>query len=189
MLATVSKVKTPGKRSPDGKLREYAYCREIVKGIADKLTAEGYKVHILVPEDDDISLSVRVKRANKLYAENNKKALLVSVHLNAAGNGSSWLNARGWSVFVAQNASSNSKRLADNLKKAADNEGLKVRIQKPGVSYWVQSLAICRDTNCPAVLTENLFQDNKEDVAFLMSDAGKQAIINLHVNGVKSYIG
>nr|DAT77576.1 MAG TPA: MurNAc-LAA [Caudoviricetes sp.] len=29
---------------------------------------------------------------------------------------------------------------------------------------------MCRDTKCPAVLTENLFQDNKEDVEFLLSE-------------------
>ena len=30
-------VNTPGKRSPDGKLREYAWAREIVKKIKNKL--------------------------------------------------------------------------------------------------------------------------------------------------------
>lgn len=32
---------------------------------------------------------------------------------------------------------------------------------------------MCRDTKCPAILTENLFQDNKEDVDFLLSEKGK----------------
>ena len=35
---------------------------------------------------------------------------------------------------------------------------------------------------------ENLFQDNKEDVAFLESGEGAQAIINLHVEGIFRYL-
>lgn len=47
---------------------------------------------------------------------------------------------------------------------------------------------ILKHTKCPSVLTENLFQDNREDVAFLLSDEGKEVITALHVNGIMSYI-
>ena len=39
-------------------------------------------------------------------------------------------------------------------------------------------------TVCPAVLTENLFQDNQADVDFLTSEAGIQAIVQLHKDGI-----
>ena len=178
----------PGKQSPDGLLKEYAYTREIVKRIFNSLKELGYEPYILVPETDDISLSMRVKRANNIYNASNKKAILISVHCNAAGADGKWHSAKGWSVFVAQNASANSKKLADCLKKAADDEKLKVRLQYSNKSYWVQSLAVCRDTNCPAVLTENMFQDNKEDVEFLLSEDGKKKITELHVNGIINYL-
>ena len=181
-------INTPGKQSPDGLLKEYAYTREIVKRIFNSLKELGYEPYILVPETNDISLSVRVKRANNIYNASNKKAILISVHCNAAGADGKWHSAKGWSVFVAQNASANSKKLADCLKKAADDEKLKVRLQYPNKSYWVQSLAVCRDTNCPAVLTENMFQDNKEDVEFLLSEDGKKKITELHVNGIINYL-
>lgn len=179
---------TPGKQSPDGSLKEYAYAREIVQRIYSSLKDLGYNPYILVPETNDIPLSTRVKRANQLYSTNGKKALLVSVHCNAAGSDGKWHSAKGWSVFVAQNASTNSKRLADCLKKGADSQGLKVRLQYADKSYWVQSLAMCRDTNCPAVLTENLFQDNEEDVKFLLSEEGKKKITELHVKGIIDYL-
>ena len=179
---------TPGKCSPDKKLLEFQYTREIVAGIVEELTKLELRPIILVPEREDISLNERVKRANKIYADSGKKAILISVHCNAAGNGSQWMNAQGWSVFLAQNASNNSKRLADCLYDAAQKENLKLRKPSPNQKYWVQSLAICRDTNCPAVLTENLFQDNKNDVEFLLSDEGRQAIIDLHVNGIIKYL-
>lgn len=177
-------INTQGKRSPDGRLLEYKYTREIVKMIYDRLISEGFEAVILTPEEHDVSLSERVKRAN---LQTDKQTILISVHCNAASSDGKWHTAKGWSVFIAQNASNNSKRLADCLANSAEQQNLKVRYYMPGQSYWVQSLAICRDTKCPAVLTENLFQDNKEDVDFLLSDQGKQTIVDLHVNAIKQY--
>ena len=48
---------------------------------------------------------------------------------------------------------------------------------------------ILKHTVCPAVLTENLFQDNREDVDFLLSDEGRQKIVTLHVQGICKYLG
>lgn len=47
---------------------------------------------------------------------------------------------------------------------------------------------ITRHTSCPAVLTENLFMDNREDVAFLESEEGAKAIVSLHVDGILQYL-
>ncbi len=47
---------------------------------------------------------------------------------------------------------------------------------------------ILRHTLCPTVLTENLFMTNKQDLAFLESPAGQQAIVNLHVEGITEYL-
>lgn len=54
--------------------------------------------------------------------------------------------------------------------------------------YWTSSLYVLNNTRCPAVLTENLFQDNREDVAFLLSPSGREAIARLHVRGIVEYI-
>lgn len=180
-------INTPGKASPDGSLKEYKYTREIVSSIQKQLTEEGIDSKILVPEDADISLKERVSRVNKLCKDNDN-VILISVHCNAAGSDGQWHNAKGWSVFISQNSSNNSKELATCLAKEAELLGLKMRYSTPGQAYWVQSLAMCRDTNCPAVLTENLFQDNKEDVEFLLSEEGKKSIVTLHVNGIKKYL-
>ena len=186
-------VNTPGKRSPDGRLREYRYCRDIAAALCTKLLAAGYDAELIVQEETDVPLNSgkdsRVNRVNKvckmLGASN---CLLVSIHCNAAGSGGQWLEARGWSVFVAQNASANSKRLAECLADAAALQGLKIRKPLPTQKYWVKSLAMCRDTNCPAVLTENLFQDNRQDVEYLLSPAGKAAIVQLHYAGIVNYL-
>ena len=179
---------TPGKRSPDGRLREWAYSREIADMVVVGLRKLGIDAERIVKEDTDVPLSERCKRANVIYNETGKKAILVSIHCNAAGSGAEWMNAKGWSVFVSNNASVNSKRLADCLAKAAVEKGVNIRKPMPGKLFWEQNLAMCRDTNCPAVLTENLFQDNKEDVDFLLSEEGKRTIVSLHVKGICKYL-
>lgn len=179
---------TPGKRSPDGRLREYAYTREIADRVVFGLRKLGIDAERIVKEDLDVSLSERCKRVNAIYKETGKKAILVSIHCNAAGSGSTWMGARGWSVFVSNNASANSKRLATCLGEGALNQGVQIRKQTPKLLYWEQNLAMCRDTNCPAVLTENFFQDNKEDVEYLLSSEGKQAVTQIHIDGIVAYL-
>lgn len=180
---------TPGKRSPDGRLIEYKYSREIADKIIEKLTKEGFEVHRVVTDDEDVPLMKRCRIINQ-YCDKYGKAntVLVSIHCNAAGNGSGWMNAKGWSVFVSNNSSSKSKKLAECLFRAAQREGLVLRKYSQTQVYWKQNLAICRETKCPAVLTENLFQDNKDDVEYLLSDKGKESIVNLHVQGILDYI-
>ena len=46
---------------------------------------------------------------------------------------------------------------------------------------------ILRETDCPAVLLENMFQDNKEDVEFLLSEDGVQKLIDMYVSAMKTY--
>lgn len=179
---------TLGKRSPDGRLLEYKWSREIVNCLIKEFSKLGIKAVQLVPEEDDIKLNERVKRANRLYRENAKKAILISVHCNAAGADGKWHTAKGWSVFVAQNASNNSKKLANCVADSAREQGLYIRKPMPNQKYWSQSLAMCRDTNCPAILTENMFQDNKEDVEFLLSEEGKDKIVKAHINGILRYL-
>lgn len=182
-------VDTAGKRSPDGSLREYKYAREIAGRIVSELRKQGFDAERIVTEENDISLRERCQRVNAICNRlGTNNVILVSVHCNAAGNGSQWINARGWSAHVSLNASTQSKAFARSLIEAAENEGLKVRKYAHQVPYWEQNLAICRDTNCPAVLTENLFQDNKEDVAFLLSETGKETIVSLHVKGITNYL-
>ena len=175
--------------SPDGRLKEYKYAREIAAEVVKRLKTMDYNAQLLVTEEKDISLGTRCKRVNDICKHfGTSNVLLVSIHLNAKGNGSAWMDARGWQACVSLNSSAKSKQLASYLFDAAQAQGLKMRSPKPGQKWWAQNLAICRETYCPSVLTENLFQDNLSDVEFLLSDKGREAIINLHVEGIINYI-
>ena len=88
-------VNTPGKCSPDKRLKEYQYTREIVKRLESKLKENGYKVYVVTPEQKDISLRERCQRINKVCRENGNKAISISIHCNAAGVDGKWHTASG----------------------------------------------------------------------------------------------
>lgn len=180
---------TPGKCSPDKRLREYAYAREIARRVEKCLRCKGYEAQRIVEEETDVPLSERCKRVNDICKQvGTKNVLLVSIHNNAAGGDGKWHEARGFSAHVGLNASSKSKMLAQYLWNEAIQQGLKGNRSVPAAPYIAQNLAICRDTNCPAVLTENLFQDNKEDVDLLLSEEGKEKVTAVHVNAIVEFI-
>lgn len=188
-------IDTLGKHSPDMRLREYAYTREIARRIVTALKAQGKDARLLVPEEKDISLTERCRRVNAICQQYGaQNVVLVSVHNNAAGNGD-WYTARGWLVLVDDAASAKAKRLADLLFDEVTARGLKTRQAVASRKWYLyrecvggtKRLAILRGTQCPAVLTENFFQDNKEDVDWLLSETGKQAVTDIHVNALLKY--
>lgn len=182
-------VDTAGKRSPDGSLREYKYTREIAEKVVSELKKRGFDAERIVTEENDISLSERCRRVNSICDRiGTKNVILVSIHCNAAGNGSQWMNARGWEAWTSVGQTAADK-MADCLYKAAEETDFKIRKDTTdGDPDKEGHLYILKHTKCPTVLTENLFQDNKEDVDFLLSEEGKQLITKVHVDGILSYI-
>ena len=183
-------INTPGKCSPDKSLYEWSWNREIVAMLCERLYGLNVQTVILVPEEIDVPLKERVRRVNTIYHDAKiagKECLLISVHINAAGHGT-WNNASGWSVWVSNNASEKSKQFAQIAYEQAKLLDLCGNRVVPKENYWTSNFYILKNTPCPAVLTENMFQDNKDDVAFLKSDSGKEKIVALHVNAIKKYM-
>ena len=185
-------IQTKGKRSPDGQLLEYAYTRELARQIVTTLKARGYDAELLVPEDDDIPLSERVRRTNAhCQAFGKSNVILISLHLNAAGYGTKWMNATGWSCYTCK-GQTESDRLADCLYKAAEqileNQVIRTDYARDGDPDWEENFYILRHSLCPAVLTENFFMDSLYDRDFLLNEAGKQAIVDTHIEGIIKYL-
>lgn len=183
-------VNTPGKCSPDKRLLEWKWTREIAVMVANALKAAGVDARRIVTEDNDITLRERCRRVNEVCAKyGSKNVVLVSIHVNAAGGDGKWHDARGFSVWVSKKGSNNSKRLAQLMYDEAEKRDLKGNRYVPKERYWQSNFTIITDTYCPAVLTENLFQDNMDDVDFLLSDEGKKVIVDMHVSAIQKYIG
>lgn len=183
-------VDTKGKRSPDGRLLEYKYTREIASRIEAELKAKGYDAERIVPEEHDIPLEERVRRVKEQCGRlGSSNVVMISVHCNAAGNGG-WMKASGWSAYTSK-GETKSDKLASLLYEEAEVNFTGHKIRKDysdGDPDWEENFYVLRKTPCVAVLTENFFQDNKDDVAYLLSDDGRNAIVKTHVNGIIKYV-
>lgn len=182
---------TPGKRSPDGKFREYLYVREIADEVVSRLKARGYDAERIVKEFTDVALAERARRVNEVCGKlGTKNVILVSIHCNAAGNGE-WMNAKGWSCYTSV-GKTKADDLANCFYQAAEEhlaEQRKLRKDfSDGDPDWEAGFYMLTKTKCPAVLTENFFMDNKDEVAYLLSAEGREAVVATHVDGIIKYI-
>ena len=74
-------IDTKGKRSPDGRLLEYAQNRLLAGRIVTAFQARGLDASLLVPEETDISLPERYRRVNEWCRQLGKdNVLLISIH-------------------------------------------------------------------------------------------------------------
>lgn len=190
---------TGGKRSPYSLYKvkpaidyyEYKWNREIAAPIVDGLKALGYNADLLVTEEFDVSLTERANRVNKVCAEYGaSNVILISVHANAAGNGQKWMTAKGWSAFTTK-GNTKSDTIAEYLYAEAEKNfvGRKIRTDKSdGDKDWETNFYICKKSKCPAVLTENFFYDNEDDVKYILSEEGRKAVIKTHIDGIINYI-
>ena len=183
---------TPGKRSPDGTLLEYAYTRDLANQILTTLQTKGHNAQLLVPETEDIPLKERVRRANAICtAQGPANVLLISIHINAAGDGTRWHTATGWSCYTTKGHTL-SDTLATCLYQSARHtlkgKAIRTDYARDGDPDWEENFYIFRKSHCAAVLSENYFMDNKSDLEYLQSKAGKQAIIDTHLEGIFKYL-
>lgn len=184
-------INTPGKCSPDKSLYEYKYCREIMSGIYEKMTKLGYKVYMITDTDLDMTLYRRCVKVNNICSKyGSANCLLVSIHCNAAGNGNDWMSGTGFEVWTSK-GKTKSDELAECFYRNAEiilNEFKSRKDISDGDSDKESNFYILKNTRCPAVLTENLFMDNKKDLEYLLSDKGKESIIHLHIQSILDYI-
>ena len=177
---------TAGKRSPvwsDGsQLFEWEFNRDIVRRIVEKLEADGIPYRVLEPEETDISLTERARRANEIAKENNGKAYVLSIHANAGGG-------TGWEVYTSPGQTP-SDAIATVFFEEAGRElvpdGWRMRSDYSDSDPDKEAnFAILTKTTCPAILTENFFMDTEKDCRFIMSEDGRERIANMHVAAIK----
>ncbi|MBO7466971.1 MAG: N-acetylmuramoyl-L-alanine amidase [Bacteroidaceae bacterium] len=213
-------VDTPGKRSPrwpDGtQLLEGLWTREIASRVSECLQVQGYDVRLLTPEDEDVSLPHRVRRAREWVDEHRQKGgipaqrILVSIHANASGYYGEHVNLdaytmddlllrhppSGWEAFI-HGANVNCRELGmEFYRQALDMlpERFPVRSRYGNARRGCPlrpkpaQFYMLANAPCVAILTENLFMDNPDDCRYLLSDEGKQAIVRLHYQAINDYL-
>ena len=183
-------IDTPGKRSPDGKFREYLWNRQVADLLGSRLVAMGIDASPVVTETNDIPLSTRVQRVNRICSKvGASNVMLVSIHANAAGNGE-WTNAKGWSCYTSK-GNTESDRIAECLYDAFEKEFPDRKIRKDlsdGDRDWEENFYVLAKSRCPAVLLENFFYDNPEECAFLLKEETKEGIASAAALGIARYL-
>lgn len=188
---------TPGKRSPkrtDGtRFYEYESNRQIGRIIANKLEKLGIKYHFVEDLDDtaDKGLSARAATANQYcskYGAGN--CIFISLHSNACGSGDEWKDsARGWSIYTTKGTTKSDACATIFFNEAQailPNYGMTLRKDmSDGDPDYEENFTVIYKTNCPSVLIEAMFYTSHQDLAFLDSDEGREALSQIVVNGIK----
>lgn len=181
---------TKGKCSPDKSLFEGEWNREVGKMIFEEMKTLGLDCREIVTEDEDISLDKRCSRVNKIVKDNpDAECRFISVHINAAPTEGWDDKASGASVYTCINPSEESIKMAQCYYDMVEEFGLKGNRRVPEDRVWKANYKVLRSTNCPAILTENLFMTNHKEVEFLLSKEGKETIVNMHVCALCKYLG
>jgi len=153
---------------------------KIIQAIDTKL--KDYKdVETLLtrPKDVFVSLNDRTNMSNKWGAD-----VFLSCHINAATD----TNARGWQSHI-YNGPVDAKTVAyqnvihENVIQALFSFNITDRGKER------DNFAVLRQTNCVAILTENLFITNAIDAALLKRDDFIDAIASGHVVGLEKFLG
>lgn len=145
-------------------LKEKELALDVAKALYDDLKRQGIEVKISRTDDSKVWLEQRITECNKF-----KSDLALDIHFNAGGGD-------GAEVYHTRLLGTG-KKLADNilaeLKKIGQNSrGAKVKLNDSGTDHF----GFIRQTNCPAVLVECAFIDNKTDIAIADTAAERKTM-------------
>lgn len=133
--------------------------------------------HTLVHDPElDTPLKVRVDMANWNYA-NDKRCIYLSVHSDAMPDGAHGKGS-GFSVYTSI-GQTNSDMIGTIFCDIYTRELKQFKFRKDlsdGDADKEENFYVLRQTDCPALLVENLFFDNRNEAEFLMSEAGRDEI-------------
>ncbi|KXH79285.1 N-acetylmuramoyl-L-alanine amidase [Sporosarcina sp. HYO08] len=153
---------TPGKRSPDGRLREFSFNQAVAVSVARYLTFEGMSVTFSHRPERDVPLGNRISLANKTNVD-----AFVSIHANAYGT--TWNDAKGIETFVYPTASKQSFALAKGIQ-----QSMIIACNRVDRGVKTANFAVLRETRMPAVLVECGFMTNREEATLLMQKAYRE---------------
>ena len=142
-----------------------------------------YTVH---PDDPrDISLSQRVRVANSFKPS---QTIFVSIHCNASPNH----NASGFEIFTTKGITKSdtlAEKIADMVEPLYESVGLNLRYDfSDGDKDKEVDFYVLRKTECPAVLVEAGFYDNRKDFDLLKDPLFQGDLASRIYTGILNFI-
>ena len=173
---------TAGKRSPVWPGMPQLFEGEFNRSIVQRLLTWGPLFNLncvdIVASEHDVPLQDRVTRANA-YTRNTpaEDLVYVSIHANAGGG-------HGIEVFTSPGVTRADAIATIIVKKLAHTfppVRLRTDISEGGPDKEA-NLYVLKHTTMPAILTENFFMDNREEVAaYLLTEKGRDMIAMAHL--------
>lgn len=174
---------TAGKRTPiipelGRAIHENEFNSAVVAKLDLILRTIGFRTLLVAPTDADTPLITRTNLANSKKAD-----IYVSIHYDAVTG--TWGNAEGHSIFVyLGNANKNSGRLANCVAKY-----LRQGTDQKWRGVKEANLHEVRETNMPAILSENGFMDNKREAGLMLNQDFQWEVAIEHAKGICDYFG
>lgn len=135
---------------------------------------------LVYDKEHDTPLSQRVTTADNVYRKDNR-AIYLSIHSNAGGGS-------GYEIFTSP-GQSKSDKVANIFCETYQKFFPQFPFRKDvadGDADKEADFYVLRKTDCPAVLVENLFFDNRKEAEFLLSSIGQQKIANCIVHCIEN---
>lgn len=164
---------------PDGLvIYEGVINRAIVHLMVLRLDAAGIDYAYIHDEKEDTSLSNRVRYADNHYLKDHR-AVYLSVHSNSGGG-------TGFEIFTSPGQTKSDK--IANIFCETYKKHFQTRLfrqdKADGDADKEADFYVLRKTDCPAILVENLFFDNRKEAEYLLSTDGQMAIANCIVDAI-----
>lgn len=173
------------KKEDGTRFYEYQSNRRIARKLSMELDKLGVEYTYTIHPDDrnDMSLQNRVGKANAVaYKEGKDNVLFISLHSDALGTAEKWYDANGYSIFTSV-GDTKSDKYAKVFEEVAKEklEPCKKKVR----GLYEKNFYVLKHTICPAILLEQLFYTNKEDLEFLESDEGVKVLVDIIVEAIK----
>jgi len=154
--------------------------RKISYKLTGLLIKEGIDFGLVYDDILDTPLSERVAIADRIYAKH-KNCIYLSIHSNAGGG-------KGFEVFTSPSQTKSdliAKVFCDQYEQRFKNRFPLRKDLADGDADKEADFYVLRKTDCPALLVENLFFDNREEAEYLLSDKGQQEIAECLFSSIK----
>ncbi|MDF2907589.1 MAG: hypothetical protein K0R34_2910 [Herbinix sp.] len=176
-------MKTAGKRTPEIPelnnriIHENEFNRAVISYLDAELKRCGIDTLLVAPTDADTSLSSRVALANNNHAD-----LYAAIHYNALDGTFEGKDPSGHSIHVYP-GSRKSRRLAECIHKY-----LIQGTEQIDRGIVESNFHVLRETNMPAILSENGFMDNKREALLMIDKNFQREVAVEHAKGICDYL-